>query len=373
MNALLADLRTALRQLFRTPGFTLTAVLTLAFGIGATLTIYSIVEGVLMRPLPFPEPDRLMILGNAPEGVPLDGAPNVTAPAVGIYSRATNVFSAMGAYRQVGFELSGQGEPAQINASRMNATVFQVLGVAPSLGRTFTQREDEAGEQVAVISDEMWRDRFSSAPNVLGKKIQLNRRTYEIVGVMPRAFEFPLVPGQLNRSELWVPMSFTQGELVNGAGSWNYTLLGRLKPGVTAEQARQNMEPMGPEIMQRLPAVIQSMRVHARVESLMDATVAQAKPLVRMLFLAVVVVLVIACANLAGLLLVRVIRRRHETAVRMAMGASTTKILCESLIESLAFSLAGGLTGLVLAWAALRVGTRFLPETLPRISAISLD
>ncbi|MGP8187649.1 MAG: ABC transporter permease [Terracidiphilus sp.] len=373
MNALVHDLRTALGQLRRAPAFTLTAVFTLAFGIGATLTIFSIVEGVLMRPLPFPEPDQLMILGNAPEGVPLDGAPNVTAPAVGIYSRATNAFSAMGAYRQVSFEMSGQGEPAQINVSRMNATVFQVLGVAPLLGRTFTQREDEGGEQVAVISYPMWRDLFSGDAKVLGKKILLNRRTYEIVGVMPRTFEFPLVPGQLNRSELWVPMSFTQGELVNGAGSWNYTLLGRLKPGVTAEQARQNMEPEGPEIVERLPAVIQSMRVHARVESLMDATVAQAKPLVRMLFLAVVVVLVIACANLAGLLLVRVIRRRHETAVRMAMGASTAKILCENLLESLSFSLAGGLTGLVLAWAALRVGTRFLPETLPRVSAIGLD
>jgi predicted permease len=373
MTNLWHDLRYALRQWRRSPGFTLTAVFTLAFGIGATLTIFSIVEGVLMRPLPFPEPDRLVILGNAPEGVPLDGAPNVTAPAVGIYLRATNDFSAMGAYRQVAFELSGQGEPAQVNASRMNATLFQVLGVAPLMGRTFTQREDEGGEQVAVISYPMWRDRFSGDANVLGKTILLNRRTYEIVGVMPRTFEFPLVPGQLNRSELWVPMSFTQGELVNGAGSWNYTLLGRLKLGVTAEQARQNMEPAGPEIVERLPAVVQSMRVHARVVSLMDATVAQAKPLVRMLFLAVVVVLVIACANLAGLLLVRVIRRRHETAVRMAMGASATKILCENLLESLSFSLAGGLTGLVLAWAALRVGTRFLPETLPRISAIGLD
>ncbi len=374
MNTLLQDIRYSLRQLRKSPGFTLTAVLTLAFGIGTTTAIFSIVEGVLMRPLPFPEPDRLVILGNIPEGVPLDGgAPRVTAPAVGIYSRATNVFSAMGAYRQVGFELSGQGEPAAISAARMNATVFQVLGVAPLMGRTFTQREDDESQQVAVISYQMWRDRFSGDANVLGKKLLLDRRTYEIIGVMPRTFEFPLVPGQLNRSELWVPMSFTQGELVNQSGSWNYFLLGRLKPDVTAEQARQNMEPAGPEIVQRLPSVIQSMRIHARVESLMDATVAQARPLVRMLFLAVAVVLIIACANLAALLLVRVIRRRHETAVRMAMGASTTRILYENLLESLSFSLAGGLGGLVLAWAALRVGTRFLPETLPRVSAISLD
>jgi predicted permease len=369
-----ADLRFTWRTLAKSPGFTLAAVLTLAFGIGATLTIFSIVEGVLMRPMPFPESDRLVILGNTPEGVPLDkSSPHVTAPAVGIYSHATDVFSAMGAYQQSSFELSGQGEPARISAARLNATVFQVLSVAPLLGRTFTQQEEDGGQQVAVISYRMWRERFAAAANILGNKILLNRKTYEIIGVMPRTFEFPLVPGQLNRSELWVPMSFTQGELVNQAGSWNYFLLGRLKPGATSEQARQKLEPAGPEIVQRLPAVIQSMRIHARVVSLMDATVAEARPLVHTLFLAVVIVLIIACANLAGLLLVRVIRRRHETAVRMALGASTMKILCENLIESISISVAGGLGGLFLAWVALHVGTQFLPETLPRISAIGLD
>jgi len=369
-----ADLRFAFRQLRKSPGFTLAAVLTLAFGIGATLTIFSIVEGVLMRPLPFLEPDRLAILGNAPEGVPLDGgAPHVTAPAVGIYARTTKVFSAMGAYQQRGFELSGQVEPAGIMAARLNATVFQVLGVAPLLGRTFTQKEDDGSQQVAVISYEMWRDRFSGDANILRKKILLDRKSYEIIGVMPRTFEFPLVPGQLNRSELWVPMSFTQGELVNQAGSWNYYLIGRLKPGVTAEQARQSLESVGPEIVGRLPSAIQSMRIHARVASLMAVTVAEARPLVHMLFLAVAVVLLIACANLASLLLVRVIRRRHETAVRRSLGASITRILCGNLLESLSLSLAGGLGGLALAWAALSVGTRFLPETLPRISAIGLD
>jgi len=374
LEDLAADLRFTLRRLSHSPGFTFTAVLTLAFGIGATLAIFSVVEGVLIRPLPFPQPDQLVILGNIPEGVPPDGsAPRVTAPAVGIYSRATDAFSAMGAYQQTGFELSGQGEPAAISAARLNATAFQALGVAPMLGRTFTPGEDDEGQQVAVISYRMWRERFADDANVLGRKILLDRKTYEIVGVMPRTFEFPLVPGQLNRSELWVPMSFTQGELVNQSGSWNYYLLGRLKPGVTAEQARQNMEPVGPEIVGRLPSVIQSMRIHARAVSLMDVTVAQSRPLVRVLFLAVVAVLAIACANLAGLLLVLVIRRRHETAVRMALGASTKRILGENLLESLTLSLAGGLGGLALAWAALRVGTRFLPETLPRISAISLD
>jgi len=374
LEDLVADLRFTLRQLRGSPGFTLAAVLTLAFGIGAAITIFSIVEGVLMRPLPFLEPDRLVILGNAPEGVPVDaGAPHVTAPAVGIYSRLTNTFSSMGAYRQVGFELSGQGEPEQVSAARLNASVFEMLGVSPMLGRTFTKQEEDDRQQVAVISYQMWRNRFSSDANVLGKKLLLNRRSYEIIGVMPRTFEFPMVPGQLNRSELWVPMSFSQGELVNQAGSWNFFLVGRLKPDVTAEQARQNMEPFGQEIVQRLPAAIQSMRLHTRVMNLMDATVAEAAPLVHTLFLAVVVVLIIACANLAGLLLMSVIRRRHEIAVRMALGAQTKRILFENLIESISISLAGGVGGLVLSWAALHAGARFLPESLPRISAIGLD
>lgn len=374
LEDLAAELKFTSSRLRRSPGFTLTAVLTLTLGIGATLAIFSIVDGVLMRPLPFAQPDRLVILGNLPEDVPASGdAPRVTAPAVGIYSRATDAFSAMGAYHQDWFELSGQGDAAQISAARMNATLFQALGVTPLVGRTFTQREDDESQQVAVISYQMWRNRFAGDANILGKTILLSRRPYQVIGIMPRTFEFPLVPGQLNRSELWVPMSFTQGEIVNQSGSWNYTLVGRLKPGVTAEQARQNMEPLGPEIAHRLPPGGQSMRIHAQVLGLMDATVAEARPLLHMLFLAVVVVLVIACANLAGLLLVRVIHRRHETAVRMSLGASTTRILCESLLESLFISLAGGLSGFVLAWVALRVGTRFLPENLPRVSAISLD
>lgn len=369
-----ADLRFTLRQLRGSPGFTVAAVLTLAFGIGATITIFSIVEGVLMRPLPFLEPDRLVILGNAPEGLPVDaGAPHITAPAAGVYARLTSVFSSVGAYRQVGFELSGQGEPEQIGAARMNASIFKTLGVSPLLGRTFTTQEEDDRQQVAVISYQMWRKRFAGDARVLDKKLFLNRKSYAIVGVMPRTFEFPMVPGQLNRSELWVPMSFSQSELVNQAGSWNFYLVGRLKPGVTQEQARQNMEPAGPEIAQNLPSAIQSMRLHARVMSLRDATVARSAPLVHTLFLAVAVVLVIACTNLAGLLLVRVIRRRHEIALRMALGARTKRILFASLIESLSISLAGGAGGLVLAWAALHAGIRYLPESLPRISAIGLD
>jgi putative ABC transport system permease protein len=371
------ELHFVLRQLRKSMGFTITAVLTLAFGIGATVAIFSIVEGVLLRPLPFPQQDRLMLLGDAPEGMdnPRAGAPSTTPPAVLIYARDMRAYESLGGYQQTGFELSGPSDPAQINASRLQASVFQVLGVSPLMGRTFTKQEDEGSEQVAVVSYQMWRSRLHSDPHVLGTKILLDRKPYVIVGVMPRNFEFPLVPGQLNRSELWVPMSFTQTELVQGAGSWNVRLVGRLKAGVTPQQALQDAEPAAEDVMRHFPASMGmgSLRIHPVIQPLTEATVAEARPMVRTLFLAVIVVLFIACANLAGLLLVRVIRRRREISVRLALGASSAAILRQSMVEALLLSFLGGLLGLALASIALKTGITFLPESLPRVSEIGLD
>lgn len=374
MNHLWLDIRYALRQLRNTPGFTLTAILTLAFGIGATTAIFSIVEGVLLRPLPFPQQDSLVVLGDVPEGVDMGGGPpNTTAPAVLTYTRDTHAFSGLGGYQQSSYEFSGAGEPAQINATRLTASIFPVLGVSPLMGRTFTQQEDDASQQVCVISYQTWRSRFHGDAHISGQKILLNRKPYEIIGVMPRAFEFPLVPGQLNRSELWVPMSFTQGELVQGAGSWNFSMVGRLKPGVTPAQAQQDAQRVAQEIQSNFPAAMGSLKIHAVVQPLVESTVALARPLVRTLFMAVAVVLFIACANLAGLLLVRVIRRRREISVRLALGASGGTVVRQSLVEALVLSMGGGLLGLALASFALQVGVSFLPETLPRVNAIGLD
>jgi len=372
---MLQDIRFAVRQLRKSPGFTLTAVLTLAFGIGATTAIFSIVEGVLLRPLPFHEPSRLVAFGDNMEGVDFSGgAPIVTAPEVITYARDTHAFSGMGGYQQSGYELSGMGNPAQISAARLTASVFPVLGVSPLMGRTFTQQEDEGSQQVAVLSYQMWHSRFHGDEHILGQKILLDRKPYEIIGVMPREFEFPLVPGQLNRSELWVPMSFSQDELVKGAGSWNYNMVGRLKPGVTPVQAQQDAVPVAQDVMRHFPKEMgSSLRIHPAVQPLSEATVAEARPLVRTLFLAVVVVLFIACANLAGLLLVRVIRRRREISVRLALGASAGAVVRQSLVEGLVLSMGGGLFGLALASVGLTAGVSFLPESLPRVSAIGLD
>jgi putative ABC transport system permease protein len=374
MEALFQDLRFALRHLRKAPGFTLTAVLTLAFGIGATTAIFSIVEGVLLRPLPFPAQSNLVMLGDQFDSTGADALPipAVEAAEIATYRREMHGFSSLGAYTQTTYELSGIGEPAEINASRLTADVFPILSVSPVLGRTFTAEDENQRQQLTVLSYDTWRTRFHGDPNILGQKILLERKPYEVIGVMPRQFEFPLVPGQLNRSELWIPMSLTESEITH-IGSWNYNMIGRLRPGVSVAQVQGEANLVTDAIMRGFPAVMASLRIHAVVQRLDENTVAEARPLVRTLLLAVTVVLFIACANLAGLLLVRVIRRRREIAVRLALGASAAGVVRQALIETLTLSLAGGLLGLGLASVALRIGVRFLPETLPRVSSIGLD
>ena len=374
MNGLQNDIRYALRQLRKAPGFSLTAILTLAFGIGATTAIFSIVEGVLLRPLPFPEQATLVTLGDELEQNGADALPSpaVAAPEILTYQRDTKAFASLGGYIQTGYELSGAGEPAQINVTRVGAGVFSVLRVSPLIGRAFSEQEDTGRAPVAMLSYQTWKSRFHGDAHVLGQKILLDRKPYEVIGVMPREFEFPLVPGLLNRSEIWVPLSLTTGDLANQS-SWNFNLVGRLKPGITAAQAQSDAMRVAQEIMRGFPGPMASLKIHAVVRRLDDVTVSEARPLVRTLFLAVSVVLFIACANLAGLLLVRVIRRRRELAVRMALGARNAVVLRQILAETLALSVAGGLLGLAFASIALRIGIRFLPETLPRISSIGLD
>jgi putative ABC transport system permease protein len=376
MLTLSRDLKIAVRRLLKSPGFAITAVLMLALGIGATTAIFSIVEGVLLRPLPFQEPDRLMVLADVLQGAQVGGnnEAGVTVPDIRNYTRDTHSFTSLGGYQGTGFELSGVGEPATVNATRMSGGVLPALGVEPLMGRIFTQQEDDQHQQVVVLSYATWQSRFQGDVNILGKKILLDRKPYVVIGVMPRNFEFPLQPGHLNRSELWVPISFTKGELESGSSAnWSYGMVGRLKPGVTAAQAASDAERVAKETIRNYPAFMTGLSMHPVVRPLHEETVESARPLVRTLFLAVAVVLLIACANLAGLLLVRAIRNRREIAVRLALGASGVALLRQTLLESLVLSLTGGVTGLVLAWVALRVGIKLLPETLPRINEIGLD
>jgi predicted permease len=370
------DLRHALRSLGRSRAFAAIAIAMLALGIGATTAIFSIVDGVLLRPLPFPNANRLVTLGDQVSGTDfgLQDPGYATGPEVVIYPRDTRSFESLGGYGSMSFGLSGIGQAAQINAARMTPSMFSALGVAPLIGRVFTAQEDQQKEQVAVLSYATWKSRFNGDPHILGTKILLDRKPYIIIGVMPRNFEFPLYPGRLSRSELWVPMSLTPQELSPEAnGSYGFNLVGRLKPGMTPAQAQSDAGRVAQQIMRNYPSDEANMRIHPVVYPFQQITVLQARPLLRMLFLAVVVVLLIACANLAGLLLVRAIRRQREIAVRLALGAPALTLLRQMILESLVLSLGGGLVGIGLAALGLDVGKNLLPETLPLINEITLN
>ncbi|MFZ0517567.1 MAG: ABC transporter permease [Acidobacteriaceae bacterium] len=372
MTSLWADLRYAFRQLRKSPGFTVTAVLTLALGIGATTAIFSVVEGVLLRPLPFPDASRLVVMGDHLTGVELQSETNVTAPDTVAYTHDTRAFSSLGGYIGAGYELSGSVQPVNVNATRLSSGVLPTLGVAPLMGRFFTPQEEEHSQHLAVLSYATWKSRFHADPNILGQKILLDRQPYIVIGVMPRNFEFPLQPGHLSRTELWVPLSLSHDEL-GQLSSWNYSMVARLKPGVTAVQAQADAERVAQQIMRGYPAFMTRLHISAVIQPLRASTVAAARPLIHVLFLAVLVVLLIACANLAGLLLVRAVRRRRETAVRLALGSSSKTLVQQAVIESLVLSVTGGIIGIGLAAIAIRASISFLPENLPRINDIHLN
>lgn len=362
--------RLALRQLRKAPGFSFTIILAFALGIGATTTIFSLVEGVLLRPMPFRNPQRLVLLGDhLGNGLKL----SVTAAEVATYEHAARTFSSMGAYITKSWELSGGPLSESVNGARVTAGVFPTLGVAPVVGRVFTRQEDNAHAPVAVISYPLWLNRFHRDPHVTGATITLDRRNYTIIGVMPHGFEFPLLPGRVGQAQLWVPMSFTADELSPSGGAWGIHLVARLKDGFTVEQAARDANRVAQQVMRDFPPEMVAIHIRGDVLPLGESVVAGARPLLRVLFLAVCVVLLIACANVATLLLVRAIRRRREHAVRLALGAHTGTILRECVSEGLLLSLAGGLLGLALAAVALRVIMPLLPESMPRINAVSIN
>lgn len=377
MLRILFDQKHVFRQLYKSPGFTATAVLMLALGIGATSAIFSIVDGVLLRPLPFANPSRLVTLGDQVNGGQMgkNGDPGwVTAPEVVTYQHDTRSFQSLGGFSHEDYELSGVGRPAQIVAARMTPSVFSVLGVVPLTGRVFTPEEDTQKNQVVVLSYATWKSRFNADPHVIGTKIDLNRRPYIVIGVMPGNFEFPINPGSLNRCELWVPMSFSAEEVSpEEEGYWNFRMVGRLKADVTMAQAQDDAQRMAAQIMRNYPTDLSTIRIRPVIYPLHEIEVEHTRPMLNMLFLAVAVVLFIACANLAGLLLVRAIRRQRETAVRLAMGARACTLLGQMILESLVISVTGGVLGIGLAGLALAVGRNFLPANLPLTSQIALN
>lgn len=371
MQSFIRDVHQAARQLRKSPGFSLTVVLALGLGIGATTAIFSLVEAILLRPLPYADPDRLVLLGDH-----IGNSPHmpVTAREIATYSTATSAFSSVGGFATTEFELSGAGNPQQIDAARLNAGVFPTLGVQPVLGRTFTQQEEDAHAPVAVITDRLWMNRFHRDPQILGRSVILSRKAYTIIGVMPRNFDFPIEQGSLHPIQLWVPLSLTADELSDEQmGNWGFHLVARLNPGVTLRQAAEDADRVSRVIMQNFPPRLAAIRIRGDVIGFQDFYVAEAKPLLRTLFLAVTAVLLIACVNVAGLMLVRSIRRQRDYAVRLALGARSLAIVRASVFEGLLLSSVGGLLGMGLVMAAIRSAPSLLPQSMPRIDSLTVN
>lgn len=371
MLGLANDLRLTLRRFRKTPGFNLAIILTLALGIGATTAIFSLVEGVLLRPLPFKDPDRLVVLGEHLGGRP---GMSVRARDIATYTGATQAFSSLGGYITASFELSGGQRPEEIDAARLGSATFATLGVQPLLGRIFNVGEENARQQLAVISYSFWMNRFHRAPSVIGASLVLDRKPYQVIGVMPRNFEFPLSLGTLSGTQVWVPLSLSSDELSDqSSGFFGYQMIARLKDAASVPQGAQDADRVAHQIMSEFPPTMSAIQLQGDVRSLRESVIADSRPILRTLFMAAIIALLVACVNVSSLLLVRAIRERREFAVRVAIGASSSRIIRESVVEGLLLSFVAGLLGLAFAGIAVRVASHYLPASLPRVSSVSID
>jgi hypothetical protein len=335
LDVLRQDMRYALRSLRRSPGFAAASILALAVGIGANTAVFSIVNSVLFKALPYSRPEQLVTMFEKVPGAPVEKF-GFSAPDFEIIRRHATSFTDLAAYRNVSYELSGAGSSDRVTVTRVSPEIFPLLGASAALGRTLTSEDDAANAAVAVLSFGLWNRAFGGDPAVVGKTIALDRRPYTIVGVMPQTFAFPPRGSTLNGepAALFAPIAFSPFERQAFGMMYNNSVVGRLKPGVSIEAARSELGGLS-------------------------------KPLI--------VVLLIGCVDVANLILTRSGARYRELAIRSAIGASPTRVVRQLLTESLVLSLAGGGLGLALAYWAMRAFLSLAGSTLPRVESIALD
>jgi putative ABC transport system permease protein len=367
-----ADTRFAFRQLSKNYGFAITAILTLALGIGATTAIFSLVNTVLLRPLPFPGQDRLVWLAQQDHSLPGVQPESLSYPDYFDWRAQNHTLDGIASYIQGGITLELNGESERLDAQRVSSNFFQVLGTAPIVGRDFRWEDEKSGNRVAMLSYSLWQSSFGSAKNIAGTVIRMDDKSYTIAGVMPKSFQFPLGDPA---PALWISMA-SDAEGKNPATSQRgfdcLEVIGLLKPGVTVDQAKADLSLIAGNLARQYPDNNKPFS-SALVEHQLQHMTGDTRPALRVLFGAVTLVLLIACANVAGLLMVRGSRRSAEFALRAAMGASRAAIVRQLLVESVTLSLSGGAAGVALAYGLVRAIVKLMPLNIPRIEDASID
>jgi predicted permease len=363
MDTILSDIRLALRRLRRTPGFTLVAVLTLALGIGANTAIFSVVNAALLRPLPYPDGQRLVRLYPTRDG----GRATVSPPDFVDWREQAGVFQGMAALNSnADFTLTGADSPERVAGAQVTADFFSVLETPPAIGRGFTPSDEVVGQDRSVIlSYALWQQRFGGRPDILGQSIEMDRVRYTVVGVAPRDFEYP------QGAKLWTPLAFTTEDLTTQRGAHYLDVIARLRPGVSLEQAQAAMGAVAQRLAVQYPRT--NKEWSATAVPMRDALVGDVRPALLMLLGAVGLVLLIACVNVANLLLARSMTRARELAIRTALGAGRSAIVRGILTESILLAVIGGAAGLVVAAWATSALVALQPDALRGLGPVSID
>jgi putative ABC transport system permease protein len=371
IETVLQDLRYALRQLRRNPGFTAFAIITLALGTGANTAIFTVFNAVLLQPLPYKNPQRLVRLEVTEPGS-ASPSPVASGPEFKDWQKQNHVFEEMAAGFITNKALTGRSEPLQLSGFEVSPQIFHLLGVGPLLGRTFSQHETRSGhDQVVVLSYGLWQRAFGANRAIVGKAITLGDEVYDVVGVMPRSLRFPdLWWGW--KAEFWIPLNLEHPAWRRQRGDHWLWVLARMKKGVTLAQAQADMATISHNLQRRYPRV--EAEVDAKVLSLRAEVTKQVRPALLVLFAAVGFWLLIACANIANLLLARAVTRQREVAIRLAVGSGRTRLIRQLLTESVLLFLVGGLAGLLAGWGAVRILLYAAPAGyIPSITTVRFD